>query len=66
MGVKDELLVALFNRIYKEGDKIKMRDDSGDSFEAVVDSSALILSGHTPVVFIKGKGAYSLTRLIVE
>ena len=67
MGTKDELLVALFNKLYATGDKIKLRDDSGEPFEALVSYPATILGGHTPVVYIKGgKGSYSLTRLIVD
>jgi hypothetical protein len=67
MGIKDELLVALFNRLYKKGDKIKLRDDSGEPFDAIVDENgAAILGGHSPVVYIEGKGAYSLTKLIIK
>jgi hypothetical protein len=65
MGTKDELLVKLFNRLYKKGDKIKLLDDSFEPFEAVVSADAAVLGGHTPVVYIEGKGAYALTRLVL-
>ena len=66
MGHKDELLVILFNKVYKQGDTIKLRDDSGEPFEAVVSHGAAILGGHTPVVYVEEKGSYALARLIID
>ena len=55
----------MFNRLHEVGDEIQMLDDHGTPFIAVVGFKATILGGHTPVVYLQGKGAYALERLII-
>lgn len=58
-----------FNQKFKSGDKIQLLDDFGNPFEAIVTHGAHMLSGHTPVVYIKSSkanGAYDLERLAKE
>jgi hypothetical protein len=65
MRTKDELMVAMFNRLYEVGDEIQMLDDYGLPFTAVVRFKAGILGGHTPVVWLENIGSYALERLII-
>jgi len=65
MRTKDDLLVTMFNRIYEVGDFVQMLDDHGTPFTAPISHKATILGGHTPVVYLEGKGAYALERLII-
>lgn len=55
----------MFNRLHEVGDEIQMLDDHGTPFTAAISHNATILGGHTPVVYLAGKGAYALERLII-
>ena len=58
-------MVAMFNQLHEVGDEIQMLDDHGTPFTAPISHKACILGGHTPVVYLEGKGAYALERLII-
>lgn len=60
---REEHMVKTFNELYKEGDTIKLAADDGQIFEATVSHGAHLLGGHTPVVYVKEGGSYSLERM---
>lgn len=60
---REESMIKMFNENIKMGDTIKLADDEEQIFEAVIIAPAQMLGGHTPVVYLKGKGAYDLNRV---
>jgi hypothetical protein len=54
-----------FNAICKEGDPVLVKIDGADKpFATITTSEAVILSGHTPVVWLRGvSGCYALTHV---
>lgn len=57
--------VDRFNEDYKSGDKVHLLDDNNVPFEATVSHGAVVLSGHTPMVYLEGIGAYLLNRVVI-
>jgi hypothetical protein len=56
--------VELFNHGVKEGDSVTYKRDTGELLQTRTRSSAFILSGHTPVVFVDGvSGCVLLDRV---
>jgi hypothetical protein len=60
-------LVEKINELYKDGDKIKVRQDSGEVVEWTVKNKATMLGGHTAVIWISEHcSCYSADRVIFE
>ncbi|WP_042697010.1 hypothetical protein [Azospirillum sp. B506] len=56
--------VERFNRDVPIGSAVKVRKDSGEVVQTVTASEAYVLSGHTPVIFLRGiSGCYALDRV---
>ena len=57
--------VDVFNQKHPVGSKVTVVKDLGEKIETEVKYPAEILSGHTPVVWLKGiSGCYLLDRVI--
>jgi hypothetical protein len=57
--------VDKFNSTFKEGDKLKLKDDDGNIKEVTVFADAQVLGGHSAVGwFLEINGCYSLDRVI--
>jgi hypothetical protein len=56
--------VDLFNADFPVGTPVKVRKDDGTDFDSEVTAPACLLSGHTPVVWLKDiRGCYLLSRV---
>lgn len=56
--------VERFNRDVPIGSAVTVRKDGGEVIQTVTDSKAYVLSGHTPVIFLRGiSGCYALDRV---
>lgn len=55
--------VSTFNDVFKVGDKVQVlkHADSKETFEDEIKHPATIMSGHTAMAWLKGKGSYDLT-----
>lgn len=54
----------MFNAETPVGSEVLVRKDSGEKVLTVTKSAALVLSGHTPVIFLEGiSGCYLLDRV---
>ena len=62
---QDREMVLQWNQTYPVGTPITVTKDNGDQLRTITRSSAQMLGGHTPVIWVKGiAGCYSLERVM--
>jgi hypothetical protein len=59
-----ETYVEQWNAAHRVGTRVRVTKDDGSSVETTTRTRAMMLSGHTPVIFLEGiSGCYLLTRV---
>lgn len=59
-----ETYVEQWNAQHRVGTRVRVTKDDGSAVETTTRTRAMMLSGHTPVIFLDGiSGCYLLTRV---